>query len=234
MGLYCIIAWKLGWTKAPKDKTFCVVVGISYDIENDENAGMNDEDSNGDGNRGSNGLKKRQYREGQEDENTLGVTSEARSIKNNKNSDGNTIDAISLEGQSSRISLWAQHGAFSFLSFGTPSRISTQNIQDEPTDTKLTRDEKNLDDDEISVESSASSSTGGWGMLGEFSFHTIGSIEAVNMAKDGIYDLDPPNSDTQTKQVNASKDLESPNKSQSIQTEPANIQNEPANTVKDG
>lgn len=240
LGLYCIIAWKLGWTKAPKDESFCVIVGKSYEIEDDNDAGINDEDSNGDGNRGSNGPKKSQDREGQEDENTLdatvslGATSGARSIKNDKNSDGNTNDARSLEGQSSRISLWAQHGAFSFLSFGTAPSISTQNIQDERTDTKLARDEKNLDDDEISVESSASSSTSGWGRLGDFSFHTIGSIKAVNMAKDGMYDLDPPNCDPKTEEVNASKDLESPNNSQSIQNEPSNTHTEPTNTAKDG
>mmetsp|Transcript_1456 Transcript_1456/g.2174 ORF Transcript_1456/g.2174 Transcript_1456/m.2174 type:complete len:425 (-) Transcript_1456:152-1426(-) len=33
LGCYCIIAWKIGWTKAPKDESFCVVVVSSYEVE---------------------------------------------------------------------------------------------------------------------------------------------------------------------------------------------------------
>lgn len=33
--IYCIVAWKAGWTKAPKDEKICVVVSKSYEIEED-------------------------------------------------------------------------------------------------------------------------------------------------------------------------------------------------------
>ncbi|KAL3777127.1 hypothetical protein ACHAWO_004093 [Cyclotella atomus] len=32
IGLYLIIFWKLGWSKAPKDENFCIVVAKSYEI----------------------------------------------------------------------------------------------------------------------------------------------------------------------------------------------------------
>jgi predicted Na+-dependent transporter len=35
IGLYCIWAWKVGWTKAPKDEKLCVVIAKSYEVEDD-------------------------------------------------------------------------------------------------------------------------------------------------------------------------------------------------------
>lgn len=32
LGLYCIIAWKLGWTKAPPDVAFCTMIIESYEV----------------------------------------------------------------------------------------------------------------------------------------------------------------------------------------------------------
>ena len=40
LGLYCLVAWKLNWTKAPKDDNFCLVITKTYEIEdNDEEEG---------------------------------------------------------------------------------------------------------------------------------------------------------------------------------------------------
>lgn len=37
LGLYCIVAWKSGWTKAPKEEKICVVLSKTYEIlENDK------------------------------------------------------------------------------------------------------------------------------------------------------------------------------------------------------
>lgn len=33
LGIYCITVWKLGWTKAPPDESFCVVISKSYEVE---------------------------------------------------------------------------------------------------------------------------------------------------------------------------------------------------------
>lgn len=33
LGIYCVICWKVGWTKAPRDEKFCVVVGTNYESE---------------------------------------------------------------------------------------------------------------------------------------------------------------------------------------------------------
>lgn len=35
LGIYCIVAWKLGWTKAPSNENICVVIGKSYEVEED-------------------------------------------------------------------------------------------------------------------------------------------------------------------------------------------------------
>eukprot|EP00816_Leptocylindrus_hargravesii_P008736 CAMPEP_0196822904 /NCGR_PEP_ID=MMETSP1362-20130617/85252_1 /TAXON_ID=163516 /ORGANISM="Leptocylindrus danicus, Strain CCMP1856" /LENGTH=343 /DNA_ID=CAMNT_0042202593 /DNA_START=238 /DNA_END=1269 /DNA_ORIENTATION=- len=37
LGVYCLICWKCGWTKAPKDENFFVILGATYEVENDEN-----------------------------------------------------------------------------------------------------------------------------------------------------------------------------------------------------
>ena len=40
LGLYCLVAWKLNWTKAPKDDNFCLVITKTYEIEDiDEEEG---------------------------------------------------------------------------------------------------------------------------------------------------------------------------------------------------
>lgn len=48
LGLYCIIAWKLGWTKAPKDEKICIILAKSYEVEEtddkSENEGANNMD----------------------------------------------------------------------------------------------------------------------------------------------------------------------------------------------
>lgn len=36
LGIYCIAAWKLDWTKAPRDESFCVVIFNSYEVEEAE------------------------------------------------------------------------------------------------------------------------------------------------------------------------------------------------------
>lgn len=38
LGIYCIVCWKLGMTKAPKDEKICVVVTKTYEIIEDESA----------------------------------------------------------------------------------------------------------------------------------------------------------------------------------------------------
>mmetsp|Transcript_18364 Transcript_18364/g.39708 ORF Transcript_18364/g.39708 Transcript_18364/m.39708 type:complete len:515 (-) Transcript_18364:16-1560(-) len=35
LGIYCIIAWKLGWTKAPRDEKFCVMIVTTYEVDDD-------------------------------------------------------------------------------------------------------------------------------------------------------------------------------------------------------
>lgn len=36
LGLYCVIGWKLGWTKAPRDEKFCVAVVNTYEVADGE------------------------------------------------------------------------------------------------------------------------------------------------------------------------------------------------------
>lgn len=36
IGLYCVWAWKLGWTKAPHDERICTVIAKSYEIDPEE------------------------------------------------------------------------------------------------------------------------------------------------------------------------------------------------------
>lgn len=33
LGLFCVVCWKVGWTKAPKDENFCVVVSTNYEVD---------------------------------------------------------------------------------------------------------------------------------------------------------------------------------------------------------
>ena len=33
IGLYCLAAWKLGWTKAPKEENICIVMAESYEVK---------------------------------------------------------------------------------------------------------------------------------------------------------------------------------------------------------
>ncbi|KAL9183579.1 hypothetical protein ACHAXT_004435 [Thalassiosira profunda] len=35
LGIYCIIGWKLGWTKAPRDEKFCKILVTAYEVEDD-------------------------------------------------------------------------------------------------------------------------------------------------------------------------------------------------------
>ena len=36
LGIYCLAAWKLGWTKAPREEKFCVVLTKTFEIEDTE------------------------------------------------------------------------------------------------------------------------------------------------------------------------------------------------------
>lgn len=36
IAIYCVWAWKVGWTKAPKDEKLCVVITRTYEIEDDD------------------------------------------------------------------------------------------------------------------------------------------------------------------------------------------------------
>jgi hypothetical protein len=46
IGIYCVWAWKVGWTKAPADENICVVISKTYEVDDDEE---DDEDGEGDG-----------------------------------------------------------------------------------------------------------------------------------------------------------------------------------------
>jgi hypothetical protein len=35
IGIYCLLAWKVGWTKAPAEEKLCVVMTKTYEIEDD-------------------------------------------------------------------------------------------------------------------------------------------------------------------------------------------------------
>lgn len=32
LGIYCIVAWKIGWTKAPASAPFCTIISTSYEV----------------------------------------------------------------------------------------------------------------------------------------------------------------------------------------------------------
>jgi predicted Na+-dependent transporter len=36
LATYCVIAWKLGWTKAPKEEKICKVISKTYEVEDDD------------------------------------------------------------------------------------------------------------------------------------------------------------------------------------------------------
>lgn len=38
LGGYCLVAWKLGWTKAPSDEKICIVLAKTYEVEDDDEA----------------------------------------------------------------------------------------------------------------------------------------------------------------------------------------------------
>jgi len=40
IGTYCVVAWKIGWTKAPPDEDICTVVSTSYE-QDDEDEQLN-------------------------------------------------------------------------------------------------------------------------------------------------------------------------------------------------
>lgn len=33
LGLYCLVAWKMGWTKAPSEEKICIVISKTYEVE---------------------------------------------------------------------------------------------------------------------------------------------------------------------------------------------------------
>lgn len=42
LAIYCTIAWKLGWTKAPKDESFCTVICKTFEVEEETLGSEND------------------------------------------------------------------------------------------------------------------------------------------------------------------------------------------------
>lgn len=52
IGLYCVWAWKVGWTKAPADERICVVVTKSYEINRDEDDEHEHRSDDGEGDEG--------------------------------------------------------------------------------------------------------------------------------------------------------------------------------------
>ena len=47
IGIYLLIFWKVGWSKAPKDEKFCTVIVKSYEVHSDPDKGEDDEDEVG-------------------------------------------------------------------------------------------------------------------------------------------------------------------------------------------
>merc|ERR1712150_338880 len=43
--LFCLVVWKLGWSKAPKDDNFCVVLSKTYEIESNDDGDGRDEET---------------------------------------------------------------------------------------------------------------------------------------------------------------------------------------------
>ena len=212
LGLYCIFAWKFGWTKAPKDESICVVVAKSYEVEIDNGEDRGDEEnSQGPTQEGAaDTIDKRGRKE--HDEVTLAPTisgsattsSQTTPSRNEQKSEENTNDGISVgpDGRKDNIKkLWLLHGGLSFLSFGsTKTKNATQtetdnNLNEERRDgSPSSNDQNDIDDfsEDSSVESSSESSM----RYPDFSFHTYGSnddyLPKPVMTKDGLYDLSPP------------------------------------------
>jgi hypothetical protein len=47
LAFYCLIAWKLGWTKAPKDEKLCIILAKTYEVEHTaDNNDNKDEEAN--------------------------------------------------------------------------------------------------------------------------------------------------------------------------------------------
>eukprot|EP00541_Cyclophora_tenuis_P011535 CAMPEP_0116551656 /NCGR_PEP_ID=MMETSP0397-20121206/6073_1 /TAXON_ID=216820 /ORGANISM="Cyclophora tenuis, Strain ECT3854" /LENGTH=384 /DNA_ID=CAMNT_0004076561 /DNA_START=15 /DNA_END=1170 /DNA_ORIENTATION=- len=44
IGIYCILGWKLGWSKAPASDGFCTIVSTNYEIESIGQVGSEEED----------------------------------------------------------------------------------------------------------------------------------------------------------------------------------------------
>ena len=42
--MYCLIAWKMGWTKAPADENVCVIMAKTYELVNDDSASQSGDD----------------------------------------------------------------------------------------------------------------------------------------------------------------------------------------------
>lgn len=45
LGVYCLVAWKLGWTRAPPNEKICVVIAKTYEVVDDELATNTSKDS---------------------------------------------------------------------------------------------------------------------------------------------------------------------------------------------
>lgn len=44
LGIYCLLAWKAGWTKAPRDEKICVVLAKTYEVEDDDDSDAEEEE----------------------------------------------------------------------------------------------------------------------------------------------------------------------------------------------
>jgi predicted Na+-dependent transporter len=47
VGFYCLIAWKCGWCKAPRDEKFCLMIMSTYEVDDDEIESRLDEEESG-------------------------------------------------------------------------------------------------------------------------------------------------------------------------------------------
>lgn len=46
LAFYCLIAWKLGWTKAPKNEKLCIILAKTYEVEHTDNDENQDDEAN--------------------------------------------------------------------------------------------------------------------------------------------------------------------------------------------
>lgn len=210
LGLYCIFAWKFGWTKAPKDESICVVVGKSYEVENDNMEDTVDEENRGDSSQEVEPDAREKNSRKEQDEETLAATvslgattsSQNTPARSEKQKEENANDGSSEGPVSKRDNVktsWLLHGGLSFLSFASTTKNVAEteangNSNEEGYEMSPQSNKQNSSSDDFSVESSVESSSESSMRYGDFSFHTFGSMPNGNqpvMTEDGLYDLSP-------------------------------------------